>query len=354
MRILVTGSSGFVGQRVVEMASAKGWHCLAQVRKTVKKTAMKKTKNEQFEEHNDLDEKTVIEEIVVPTMDSATDWSNVFNELDSPSAFNGSDRPDAVNGIDCIVHCAARVHQMQESEAQALVAYHEVNTLGTLQLARQAANSGVKRFIFLSSIKVNGEFTDLGVPFSVNVSQAPSDPYAKSKYDAELGLKKIAAETGLEVVIIRPPLVYGPGVKANFQAMLSWVEKGIPLPLGAINNIRSLVFIDNLVDLILTAAVHRNAVNGTFLVSDDNDVSTTELLNSVAVAMEKPSRLLPIPMLWIQLAAKLVGKPQIAQRLCGSLQVDIGDTKQRLNWYPPVSFSDGILQTVNCFVRNGK
>ncbi|NQZ94160.1 MAG: SDR family oxidoreductase [Moritella sp.] len=315
MKILVTGSSGFVGKRVLDMAAAKGWDCLAQVRKAATKNA-------------------IIEEVTVPVINAATDWSH------------------ALTGVECIVHCAARVHQMQESEAEALVAYNEVNTLGTLQLARQAAALGVKRFVFLSSIKVNGEYTDVGSPFTAQVSQPPSDPYGTSKYDAEIGLTQIAQETGLDVVIIRPPLVYGPGVKANFQSMLCWVKKGIPLPLGAINNKRSLVFIDNLVDLILTAAVHNNAVNGTFLVSDGHDVSTTELLNAVAVAMDKSSRLLPIPMAWIQLAAKLVGKPQIAQRLCGSLQVDISETQKKLNWTPPVSFAVGIKTTVDSFVGN--
>lgn len=315
MKILVTGSSGFVGKRVLEMASVKGWNCLAQVRKTA-------TKN------------TIFEQVTVPVINATTDWSHVLT------------------GVDCIVHCAARVHQMQESDAEALVAYNEVNTLGTLRLARQAASLGVKRLVFLSSIKVNGEFSNVDLPFIAQVSQPSSEPYAKSKYDAEIGLTQIAQETGLEVVIIRPPLVYGPGVKANFQSMLSWVKKGIPLPLGAINNKRSLVFIDNLVDLVLTAAVHNNAVNGTFLVSDDNDVSTTELLNAVAVAMNKSSRLLPIPMSWFQFAAKLVGKPQIAQRLCGSLQVDMSETQKKLNWTPPVSFAVGMKKTVDDFVGN--
>jgi len=315
VKILVTGSTGFVGKRVLEMASAKNWECLAQVRKATTK-------------------KPRAEAVIVPVIDSTTDWLH------------------ALSGVDCIVHCAARVHQMQESEAEALVAYNEVNTLGTLHLARQAAALGIKRFVFLSSIKVNGEFTDAGFPFSAEVNQPPTDPYAKSKYDAEIGLKNIAQETGLEVVIIRPPLVYGPGVKANFQSMMSWIKKGIPLPLGAINNKRSLVFIDNLVDLILTAAVHRNAVNGTFLVSDDNDISTTQLLNTVAVAMNRPSRLLPVPMSWIKLAATLIAKPQIAQRLCGSLQVDISETKKILNWTPSVSVEEGIKRTVDSFVGN--
>ncbi|QUM87866.1 SDR family oxidoreductase [Moritella sp. 36] len=313
MKVLVTGSSGFVGQRVLEIGAAKGWDCLAQVRKGTVRGE-------------------VVKEVMVPFIDSSTDWSH------------------ALNGVDCIIHCAARVHQMKESDAEALVAYNEVNTLGTLHLARQAADSGVKRFVFLSSIKVNGEFTDVGDPFSVKVNQPPIDPYGKSKFDAEVGLRIIAEETGLEVVIIRPPLVYGPGVKANFQSMMSWVTKGVPLPLGAINNKRSLVFIDNLVDLIVTTVIHRNAVNRTFLVSDDHDVSTTQLLNAISVATSKSPRLLPIPMSWIQFVAKLVGKPKIAQRICGSLQVDISDTKQELNWMPPISFEEGIKQTVDSFV----
>ncbi|MCL4131721.1 UNVERIFIED_CONTAM: hypothetical protein GTU68_059870 [Idotea baltica] len=299
------------------MAKNKSFNCVAQVRES-------NIKN------------TLADEVVVPVINGITDWSH------------------ALQGVDCVIHCAARVHQMKESKEEALVAYNEVNTLGTLNLAKQAAALGVKRFIFLSSIKVNGEFSEVGFPFSEYVSNSPCDPYGKSKYDAELALKALADETGLEVVIIRPPLVYGVGVKANFQTMMSWVNKGFPLPLGAIKNKRSLVYVDNLVDLILTTVVNENAAGRTFLVSDDCDISTTQLLMSISGAMDKLSRLLPIPMSWIKFVATVVGKPQIAQRLCGSLQVDISETKKILGWEPPVSFEDAIQKTVNGFVGKGK
>lgn len=317
VKVLVTGSTGFVGKRVLQMAKNKNWDCVAQVRKS-------NIKN------------TLADEVVVLVINGTTDWSH------------------ALQGVDCVIHCAARVHQMKESKEEASVAYNEVNTLGTLNLAKQAAALGVKRFIFLSSIKVNGEFSEEGKPFSEYVSSSPCDPYGKSKYDAELALKVLANETGLEVVIIRPPLVYGIGVKANFQTMMSWVNKGFLLPLGAIKNKRSLVYLDNLVDLILTTVVNANAAGRTFLVSDDYDVSTTQLLMSISGAMNKSSRLLPIPMSWIQFAAKVVGKPQIAQRLCGSLQVEISETKRVLDWEPPVNFEDAIQRTVNGFVGKGE
>jgi UDP-glucose 4-epimerase len=259
----------------------------------------------------------------------------------------------AVKDTKVIIHCAARVHIMDDNSSSPLEDFREVNTYGTLNLAQQAADAGVKRFIFISSIKVNGESTELGLPFKPDDAFIPMDPYGLSKYEAEIGLRKIAEKTGMEVVIIRPPLVYGPGVKANFASMMKWVNKGIPLPLGGITeNKRSLVSIDNLVDLIVTCIEHPNAANQKFLVSDDDDVSTTQLLANMAIILNVSNRLIPIPSKWFTMIAKLIGKPAISQRLCGSLQVDISKTKELLNWKPPYSSAESMKKTANAFLEN--
>jgi UDP-glucose 4-epimerase len=248
--------------------------------------------------------------------------------------------------IDAIVHLAARVHQMHDTAPDPLAAFRAVNTTATVQLAQAAAQAGVKRFIYLSSIKVNGEHTLPGQPFTAQDLPHPQDPNGISKAEAEIQLSQIAQETGLEVVIIRPPLIYGPGVKANFRSLITWVDRGLPLPLGAIDNRRSLVALPNLVDLILTCLTHPAAAHQTFLVSDDHDLSTTDLLKTMARAMGKPSRLIPIPSPWLQTLATLVGKPAVAQRLCSSLQVDIRPTQHRLNWTPPLSVDEAMVATV--------
>lgn len=251
----------------------------------------------------------------------------------------------AVRGADCVVHCAARVHVMKESVNDPLAEFRRVNVDGTLRLARQAAEAGVRRFVFVSSIKVNGEWTEPGRPFLADAMPDPCDPYGVSKAEAELGLRKLAEETGMEVTIIRPPLVYGPGVKANFQAMMEWLARGVPLPLGAIRNARSLVGIDNLVDLIVTCVGHPGAANQTFLVSDGEDLSTTNLLRRMGQALGKPVRLIPVPQKLLTFGAKMLGKPGIAQRLCGWLQVDITKTRELLGWDPPVSVDEGLRRT---------
>ncbi|MGD8232987.1 UDP-glucose 4-epimerase family protein [Vibrio sp. TRT 1302] len=312
MKLLLTGGSGFLGSRVYEIAKMQGLEARCVVRKPI------------------LGDSAVI----VAEINSQTDWSGAFE------------------GIHCVVHCAARVHQMNESATDVLEAYREVNTLGTLNLARQAVQAGVKRFVFISSIKVNGEFSPSGHPFQPDLVHVPDDPYGVSKYEAEVQLRELAKDTGLEVVIIRPPLVYGPAVKANFLSMMRWVEKGIPLPLGAIHNSRSLVYVDNLVDLILTCCKHPEAAGKTFLISDGKDVSTTQLLKAVALSMNKRARLIPIPMSIIDFFAKLIGKPQLSQRLCGSLQVDISKTQKLLNWSAPISFEEGIQKTVDAYLAS--
>ena len=254
-------------------------------------------------------------------------------------------KPSLFVDIDCVVHLAARVHVMHETTADPLAEFRRVNVKGTLNLARQAAAAGVRRFVFISTVKVNGESTQTGVPFTADDTPAPLDAYGVSKMEAEHGLREVAAQSGMEVVIIRPPLVYGPGVKANFAAMMRWLQRGVPLPLGAIDNQRSLVAIDNLVDLIVLCLKHPAAANQTFLVSDGEDVSTTELLFRMGQAMGCPARLLPVPSSVLKLAGALLGKSDMVQRLCGSLQVDIAKTQDLLGWTPPVSLDEGLRRT---------
>lgn len=271
--------------------------------------------------------------------------------------FEASISPDqnwtsALSGVSVVVHCAARVHVMSEEAADPLFEFRRVNVDGTLNLARQASEAGVRRFVFISSIKVNGECTDLGHPFTADQISVPSDPYGVSKYEAEIGLKALSKETGMEVVIIRPTLVYGPGVKANFLSMMNWLRRDIPLPLGGITkNRRSFVFLDNLVDLINVCLSHPAAANQTFLVSDGEDLSTAGLLDHMALALGRPSKLISVPAALITLGAKLIGRADIAQRLCGSLQVDIKKTKDLLGWLPPVSVNEGLSQTAAHFLQ---
>ena len=241
-----------------------------------------------------------------------------------------------------VIHLAARVHVMHDTEADPLSAFRAVNVQGTLNLARQAAAAGVKRFVFVSSIKVNGEATSPGRPFTAEDIAAPQDAYSVSKMEAEQGLRQIAVETGLEVVIIRPPLVYGPGVKANFAALMRAVQRGWPLPLGAVHNQRSLVGLDNLVNFIVTCTTHPLAANQTFLVSDGQDVSTTHLIRGMARAAGVPARLLPVPVPVLRAAAAALGKQGAIDRLCGNLQLDITKARALLGWVPPMSLESGL------------
>ena len=305
MQVLVSGSNGFVGRALCTQAVA----CGLAVR-GVTRTSCNLPKG--------------VGGVVVSSIDGNTDWREVLT------------------GCEVVVHLAARVHVMQETTADPLTEFRRVNVQGTLNLARQSAAAGVRRFVFVSSVKVNGEATQLGSPFKADDVPAPLDAYGVSKMEAEQGLRELAAQTGMEVVIIRPPLVYGPGVKANFAAMMRWLQRGVPLPLGAIHNQRSLVALDNLVDLIVLCLKHPAAANQIFLVSDGEDVSTTELLRRMGQAMGRPARLLPVPQSWLRYTAAMVGKPDVAQRLCGSLQVDISKTRQLLGWVPPLSLDEGL------------
>ncbi len=256
----------------------------------------------------------------------------------------------ALQGAEYVVHTAARVHVMRDTSSDPLEAFRKVNVQGTLNLAQQAVHHQIKRFIFISSIKVNGEGTAPGHAYRADDTPAPADPYGISKLEAEQQLLKLATTSGMEVVIIRPPLVYGPGVKANFLKMMQWVYRGIPLPFGAIHNKRSLVALDNLVDLIKCCISHPAAANQTFLAGDGQDLSTTELLRKIGMFMEKRLRLLPIPENLLKSTAALLGKADIGHRLCGSLQVDISPTSEQLGWTPPLSTDEGLQKTVADFL----
>lgn len=306
--ILVTGATGFVGNAVVQRLLAEdNSQCVA--------VAVRRD--------NQLWSDRVVTR-VMGDLEPSTDWSAVLE------------------GISTVVHCAARVHVMADTAEDPLTEFRRINVQGTLNLARQATGAGVRRFVFVSSIKVNGEATQPGSSFTADDVPAPLDAYGVSKMEAEQGLRELEAETGMEVVIIRPPLVYGLGVKANFSTMMRWLRRGVPLPLGAVHNQRSLVALDNLIDLIVTCLTHPAAANQTFLVSDGEDVSTTELLRRMGKAMGHPARLIPVPASWLKLAAALVGKQDVAQRLCGSLQVDIEKTRRLLDWTPPLSLDEGL------------
>lgn len=255
-----------------------------------------------------------------------------------------------LHGVEVVVHTAARVHVMVDKTSDPLAEFRRVNVQGTLNLARIAASAGVKRFVFVSSIKVNGESTMLGEPFTADDVPAPLDPYGVSKMEAEQGLREISALTGMELVVVRPPLVYGAGVKANFAALMRVVRRGWPLPLGAVHNQRSLVALDNLVDFIVTCVTHPQAANQTFLVSDGQDLSTTELVRGIAQAALVPARLLPVPVWVLHAGAWFFGKKDAVQRLTGNLQVDISKTRNLLNWVPPVSVEEGLksaMEAVN-------
>jgi nucleoside-diphosphate-sugar epimerase len=314
MNVLLTGATGFLGQSLAfQIDSRFDFNLTSVVRRQTLSAHGKR--------------------VFVDQIDGGTDWRSALIDKD------------------LIIHTAARVHVMKDDVPYSLREYRQINVNGTINLARQAAEAGVKRFIFISSIKVNGEHTRLGQPFRAENTPLPEGAYGISKWEAEQGLLKLASETAMEVVIIRPTLVYGLGVKGNFATLIKIVKKGIPLPLGAIHNKRSLISLDNLVDLIVTCITHPKAANQILLASDDHDLSTTELLRGIAGAAGVPSRLIPIPNSLLMFGAFILGRKVLAQRLLGSLQVDVSTTRDLLGWTPPLSVEEGLRR---CFDENQK
>lgn len=309
MNILLTGASGFLGRALMSQLSQRESMALAAAVRS-----------------HGLVSGSVIH--VVGDLSADTDWSS------------------AVARQQVLIHAAGRAHVIKDEVKDPLAEYRRVNVAGTLNLARQAAKAGVKRFIFISSIGVNGNINSR--PFTASDQVNPADLYAQSKWEAEQGLWKVQQETGMEIVIIRPPLVYGPHAPGSFGSLIRWIKKGIPLPLGAIHNKRSLVGIDNLVDLVIRCIDHPAAANQMFLAGDGEDLSTTELLRGVAKAMGRPARLIPVPAGLLHLGATLLGKKAMAPRLFGSLQVDISKTCELLSWKPPYTIEEGLRR---CFDR---
>ncbi|MBK1683309.1 UDP-glucose 4-epimerase family protein [Rhodoferax fermentans] len=304
MKILVTGAYGFVGKALCADLKTRG-------------------------------------EVVVSAIRSSPVAPGVFSVGD---VCGGTDWRGALEGCSAVVHLAARVHHMQDAASSPIAEFRRVNADGTLNLGRQAAAFGVRRFVFVSSIKVNGEggsacYRDTDIA-------GPADAYALSKWEAEQGLCEISRQTGMEVVIIRPPLVYGPGVKANFAFLIHAVQKGWPLPLGAIRNQRSLVALDNLVDFIITCVNHPQAANQTFLISDGQDLSTTELVRAMAQAAGVPARLLPVPVSLLEWAGRLTGQEGAVQRLCGSLKIDSKKARELLGWMPKITVEEGLRRAM--------
>lgn len=315
--ILVTGATGFVGAAVVARLKS------------------------------DYPDKPLI----VATRRNGVSWPSEVQEKIIGDLTASTDWRLALLGVKSVIHAAARVHMMDEVAEDPLAEFRKVNVEGTLNLARQAVDAGVQRFIFISSIKVNGEGTQPGQPYTADEKPEPVDPYGISKMEAEQGLLALAEKTGMQVTIIRPVLVYGPGVKANFLSMMKWLHKGIPLPLGKIHNKRSLVALDNLVDLVIKCVNHPAAANQIFLVSDGEDLSTTELLQRMGIALGSPARLLSVPSFMLKLGATLLGKRNMAQRLCGSLQVDISKTRQLLDWNPPLSVDQALKKSTEGLLK---
>tara|TARA_B110000908_G_scaffold80909_1_gene96961 strand:- start:13339 stop:14289 length:951 start_codon:yes stop_codon:yes gene_type:complete len=310
--ILVTGANGFVGSALV----------------------------------NNLAKNKTNVKIISVVRKNTKSWPDLVKVITIKDYNDQSRWKEALHNVSVVIHCAARVHVLNDalSDEERLDAYRKINVSNTLNIAKQAVLSGVRRFIFVSSIKVNGELTKNGEQFKFDDIPNPVDFYGLSKMEAEIGLRQISEKTGLEVVIIRPPLVYGPNVKGNFSTMKQWVSYGIPLPFGNIQNTRSLVALDNLIHLLELCVVHPSAANRTFLVSDCDNVSTTVLLLRLSKSMGKKLLLLRIPVFWLILGAKLIGKKEISNRLFESLEIDVSETQRVLGWQPVISMEKALEQ----------
>lgn len=305
-RVLVTGANGFVGQALCPLLENAGW----QVQRATRGPAANS--------------------IAVGEIGAETDWRA------------------ALEGVGTVVHLAARVHVMRDDARDPLAQYRAVNRDGTERLARQAALAGVRRLVYLSSIKVNGERTS-GQPFRASDAPQPQDPYAHSKWEAEQALRRIAAETGLETVILRPPLVYGPGVKANFLRLMRLAEHGVPLPLARVDNRRSLLYLGNLADAVRACLAHPAAAGKIYLLSDGAPLSTPALIRALAKALGKSARLLPVPLPLLRLAGQLVGKDAEIARLLDSLEIDGTGIERELAWQPPYTLDEGLEATAAWF-----
>jgi nucleoside-diphosphate-sugar epimerase len=308
--IAVTGASGFVGRALVERLQSDGRAVRALTRRQTSIPG---------------------DHVVLGDMGPDTDWRS------------------ALRGVSCVVHCAARVHVMAEEHPNPDAAFNAVNAEGTRRLAEQAAYAGVKRLVYLSTVKVMGESTLPGQPFTHTSPANPHDAYARSKLEAERALWSVARHAGLEVVIVRPPLVYGPGVGANFRALVEWVSKGWPLPFGSIPNRRSLIGLGNLTDLIAHCLEHPKASGQTFLVSDGRDLSTADLVKHIAAAMNRPARMVPAPLWLLNFLGQVTGRGQQISRLTESLQLDIQHTLRTLDWHPPHSVQEELVRTIEDF-----
>lgn len=312
MKVLITGSTGFVGRALLTQLQARpDFHLRTSLRQATPAR-----------------ESDPVNSILVGNMHANTDWRA------------------ALSDIDTVVHLAARVHVMQEQDPNPLQAFRDSNVHTTLHLAQMAAQAGVKRLIFISSVKVNGETTPTGHPFNETSPPSPHEPYAISKFEAENALRQLGQTSGMEITILRPPLIYGPGVKANFASLARAIARGKLLPLGDIHNQRSLVALDNLTDLITLCLTHPAAANQTFMVSDGEDVSTTALVQRMALAIGRPPRLLAIPPWILSAAATLLGQRAAVQRLCSNLQIDSSKARTLLGWVPPVSLDEGLRRAL--------
>ena len=316
-KILVTGANGFVGRALCVEAIVRGMQVRGGVR-------------------HQCDLPAGIERLIVGEINENTNWQR------------------ALNGCDVLVHLAARVHVMRESAKNPLEEFRRVNVQGTEHLARSAVASGVKRFVYVSSIKVNGEETLGGKSYAERDMPMPQDAYGISKWEAEQALHRVAEETGLEVVIVRPPLVYGAGVKGNFAQLLSVLARGIPLPLASIKNHRDLIYVGNLVDALVACATHSNAAGQTYLVSDGEGVSTPDLIRNLASALGKSNLVFPFPMSVMRFCASLLGKSSAVDRLTQSLQVDSSKISKELGWQPPYTMQQGLRATADWYLAERK